>query len=348
MEKTPHIFLDSNIFFTDPYLRKEFNNALVNLSNMRAVNLYITDVVYEEIINNYRRCVTDHYKNYHRAWAKLNEITAEPITEINIDIEREIKLFKSDLDDLLDSLIVRITFDPSDIQEVVHRSINHIKPFSKNKQEFRDCMIWLAIKKFVIENNLDHCYLLSANVRDFYNDSNSDLHPTLKQEIPNMIAYQSAKELILNVGELNKKLVEEELELWSYLNVKKEKIARLVYEDLFEDIYPIIEREIKFKFENQIVNFELMSLVQPGLIENVKIHSKDYKIIQDFSFFSCTFSLSVPTLFTYYEDEVEDYISREYVVSVQGKVHFTLKPSEKAQFNDLENLEFAIDFGVSK
>ena len=342
MKDKPHIFLDSNIFYTDPFQNNRFNSALINLSNMSEVNLYITDVVYSESIGNFKKLLLERLRSFNKAVSALNNLA---FLGHNFDIkstEDYIKSFESHLEDLTSSLIQVISFYPNDINEVISRSINQTKPFSKNKQEFRDCIIWLTIKRFISENNLSNCYFLSANTRDFYDELGKDLHPTLKKDIPNLKPFKSAKELILNVSNLNKLIVEEELEMWSHLNVKEDDIEKIMYEDIYDELTNRIELEIKHNYEGELFHNNKIDKVQIGSIDNLVIKSKSYKVIQDFSFFSCGFELELPTLFSNYEELIEGYISEEYIVQVKGKVHFTVRPNEKAQFNDIDNLETKI------
>ena len=342
MKDKPHIFLDSNIFYADPFQNNRFNSALINLSNMSEVNLYITDVVYSESISNFKKLLLEKLGNFSKALSALNNLTS---LEYNFEIkstEEYIKNFESHLEDLTSSLIQVISFYPNDINEVISRSISQTKPFSQNRQEFRDCIIWLTIKRFILENELSNCYFLSANTRDFYDELGKDLHPTLKKDIPNLKPFKSAKEFILNVDNLNKLIVEEELSIWSHLNVNEDDIQKIMYEDIYDELINRIELEIRQNYEGKLFNNNKIDKVQTGVIENILVKSKSYKIIQDFSFFSCGFELELPTLFSNYEELIVDYISEEYIVKVKGVVHFTVRPSEKAQFNDIDNLETKI------
>ena len=340
MKSKPHIFLDSNIFFTDPFQKNRFNSALINLSNMSEINLYITDVVYSESIGNFKKLLSERLGNYNKALYSLNNLTFFGHDSEIKDAEFYFKNFETHLEELTSSLIQIIPFNPSDIKEVVNRSINLTKPFSKNKQEFRDCMIWLTLKRYILENKLSNCYFISANTKDFYDDSGVDLHPILKNDIPNLIPFKSTKELILKVGNLNKLVVEEELDIWSHLNISESDIENIMWEDIYEALSNKIELEVKKKYEGELFHNSKIDKVQTSFIDVISVKNKSYKIVQDFSFFSCDFELELPTLFSNYEELIADYISEEYIVKIRGRVHFTIRPNEKAQFNDIDNLEF--------
>jgi len=342
MESIPNIFLDSNIFHSDPFQKNRFNSALINLANSSQINLFITDVVYLESINNFKELISEKLGVFNKALTSLNNLTdLDHKFEVKSAIEY-INEFKSYLDSLTSSVIQVITFNPDDISEVVSRSISQTKPFSKNKQEFRDCIIWLTIKRFITENNLIDCYLLSANTKDFYDDAGVNLHPILKDDIPNLILCKSAKELILKVENLNKFIVEEELNIWSYLNITEDVIKKIMLEDINKELTYRIEFEIKNKYEEELLKNVKIDKIQISFFENIVIKSKAYKVIQDFSFFSCHFELELPTLFSNFEELIGDYISEEYVLQVSGKVHFTIRPNEQAQFNDIDEIEINV------
>lgn len=50
------VFLDSNVFFTDPFMEKNIHNRLLfELAEKELIELYISDVVKQEIINNFEK-----------------------------------------------------------------------------------------------------------------------------------------------------------------------------------------------------------------------------------------------------------------------------------------------------
>ena len=115
-----------------------------------------------------------------------------------------------------------------------------------------------------------------------------------------------------------------------------------MFEDIYDELENRIKLEIKHKYEGELFHNNKIDKVQSGIIEDIVIKNKSYKVVQDFSFFSCEFELELPTLFSNFEELIEDYISEEYVIQVSGKVHFTVRPNEKAQFNDIDNLVIKI------
>lgn len=99
MNNTPHIFLDSNIFYTDPFQNNSFNAALINLSNSSNLKLYISDVVYEESIENYRKNLAEKFNNFNKATEAINKLS---FNKNKIEI--------ASYDDLIPTLIEKIDF----------------------------------------------------------------------------------------------------------------------------------------------------------------------------------------------------------------------------------------------
>ena len=200
-------------------------------------------------------------------------------------------------------------------------------------------MIWLTYKRFIIENNLSNCFLLTANTKDFYDENKKDLHPDLKSELPNLQVFKSTKELILNVESLNRLMIEEELEIWSILNLNEDEIEKIFY----DEINIRLISEIKDFYTGESLNNKTVDEIETSFISDVKIVSKSFKIIQDFCFFSCKFEAEIPTLFSNYEELIDDYIREEYIIKVSATLNFTIRPNEKAQITDIENIRSCLN-----
>jgi predicted nucleic acid-binding protein len=342
MSNIPNIFIDTNIFFTDPFEKNRFNSSLISLANSSRINLFISDVVYSELTENYKDTLKEKLNNLNKSIETLNKIID---VELNIDlktVDAYYDDFISYLDSLIPGLIEQIEFDRDDLDEVIYRSIKEIKPFSRNKQEFRDCIIWLTYKKHIQDNNLSNCYFLTANIRDFYDDKAKDLHPQLKAELPQLSVFKSAKELLLNVGSLNKMMVEDELEIWCAININERRIEQFAFEELKNDLNDGISSCIKEYNPNLLFNEKVIGEFEPSFFEEILISNPTFKIIHDFSLVTCSFETEIPTLLNKYENSIGQYISIEYILNVKGVLNFTIRQNENAEFADIENVEIKL------
>src|SRR5690606_7702682 len=112
------------------------------------------------------------------------------------------KGFKNFYDQLISEGTVKILEYNNDmLPEIVNRAIERKKPFTENKTELKDTIIWLTYVKFVESKKLKNCILLTANVSDFCDtdeakNNNFVIHPELKKDSNRFKVYKSPKELI--------------------------------------------------------------------------------------------------------------------------------------------------------
>lgn len=57
------------------------------------------------------------------------------------------------------------------LDDIIHRSLNNIKPFKDKKEEFKDTMIWKTYVEHVKKQNASNFFFISNNISDFYKDS---------------------------------------------------------------------------------------------------------------------------------------------------------------------------------
>ncbi|WP_230659336.1 PIN domain-containing protein [Psychrobacter sp. I-STPA10] len=72
-----------------------------------------------------------------------------------------------------------------DIDTILDRSINRIKPFNKGDKGFRDTILWLSILDMI--KDYQRVSFISANVNDFANGSNDTLHKDLLEEVKEVL-----------------------------------------------------------------------------------------------------------------------------------------------------------------
>jgi predicted nucleic acid-binding protein len=244
------IFLDSNIFYSDPFMSSLYNKLLLELSEADGVNLYVSDVVLKESINNFEKKIKEHLEKINKEKEKMERLVNNEI-EISVDVKHDstyyVNALKSFYDDLIEKGVIQIVgYDNDILPELVERSIKRIKPFSDNKMEFRDAIIWLSYVAFAEENGFEKCHFITRNKNDFAN-KDGVLHEDLRNDSESFILYNSARELIeQNNEEINTIKRSVELEKW----VEEENLI-----NRSDEICRIIETQAFDKVHNECINF---------------------------------------------------------------------------------------------
>ncbi|WHY79454.1 PIN domain-containing protein [Neobacillus sp. WH10] len=157
-----HVFLDSNVCFTDPFMEKNFHNRLlVELAEKGLISLYISEVVKKEVINNFEKELNKQYEEIQKYEGKITKLLPEnerpPIAWTNT-VEEYVHKLKGRLEELEDyGYLDIVEFNNNMLPELVERSIKRKKPFTERKQEFRDAIIWFSYVNYVFEKNLPFC-----------------------------------------------------------------------------------------------------------------------------------------------------------------------------------------------
>lgn len=191
-----NIFLDSNIFYRDPFMSRGSLKMLIDNVKKYDWKVYITDVVYKEVLNNYEVELNNINAEIVRVKKNIEKLLLPHHLE-EIDVCSEVKKLKERFNELLGNKQIIILYtDSSMLEEVVNRAIKRIKPFSKNKDEFRDCLIWLTYAQKVERDHLRNCFFINKNTSDFYDESKSRLHKDLLNDTKRIVVYQGINEFL--------------------------------------------------------------------------------------------------------------------------------------------------------
>lgn len=177
------IFLDTNIFFNDYYLRYANFKYLFNYIENTGSVLLVSEVVIEEIENIYNREVDDIARSLKKELKRSKSFTLLPL-KINLN---ELTDRKYNFKNVLTSKTYDIKFIPYnnvEHKEVVQRALKRIKPFQEGEKGYRDTLIWLSFLSFLSENKIrSEVAFITNNSKDFLNKQKTDIHDDLKNDI---------------------------------------------------------------------------------------------------------------------------------------------------------------------
>ncbi|MFK9095498.1 PIN domain-containing protein [Bacillus salipaludis] len=203
-----HVFLDSNIFYTDPFMDKNIHNRLLmELAEKELIAIYVSDVVKKEIINNFEKKLKDHYDEIQKAEAKITKLlrtNERPPIEWKETIDEYVEKLEYHFEELESyGYIEFIPFSNDILPELVERSIKRIKPFSEKKMEFRDAIIWFSYVDLVKKRQyspIKPAYFITKNIKDF--TLNGEIHPELQEDSTDFMFYESPQDFIQNCDEV--------------------------------------------------------------------------------------------------------------------------------------------------
>lgn len=182
------VFLDTNVFYNDWYMKNANFKYLFHYLNNEGHELILSKLVIQETENIRRRdidsCLSEIKKNIKKA-QKLNSSKVN-FDENNLGIE-EYKLLP-----LLKSKVDCINvFDYENIphHEVVDRALTNKKPFLEGDKGYRDTLIWISLLNYIVENHItdEEVIFITENKSDFFKikDNVVKFHKDLDDDVIN-------------------------------------------------------------------------------------------------------------------------------------------------------------------
>lgn len=214
-----NIFIDTSVLYPNPFWRGNFSQRLLEVVRNGRAKLYLSEVVLRELKHNYE-------KNFDKDIYDLKKLNSSlrnnlrRFREFELpDKEQSLKDFNDFYSDLEKYGKVEILkCDDNLLHPLLERAIKREKPFTEKKTELKDALIWLTYSRFINENDLKGCFLLTNNVTDFceadkLKNKIFDLHPTLKKECDRISIFTNFKDFYQsNSSYLDKP--QRELEEW--------------------------------------------------------------------------------------------------------------------------------------
>lgn len=359
------LFLDTNIIHGDFYLQGSRISKLCSAAPKLGYELMIPEVVYDEMVDQYRRELEKHFASYERVVSLTNRTRSGSIVK-RLDrvsfLEEKITEYRTMFSTRLDDLHIRIIPYPAvDIKMLVSKELLRKKPFKEVKEHgvgYRDALIWETIKVLCVpqEELIDEraqIEFLTENTADFA-DSDGNLHPSLVEELNAKGCMGDCVLLISNVQEFFETQIDKELE--NLENIKnalldKGKFNRFNLEQELGSLLnkDFLEKEI---LDSDFDSGELRYL--PGYYEEPSIILIDNPIPQEISVrrledgsvlievnasisLTLDFFVFVPDYYNYLENDKrvdvidwnwnEHYILAERTVTVLTSLSFKTTPS---------------------
>jgi predicted nucleic acid-binding protein len=217
------VFLDTSVFVNENFFHGKKINSLLNLSEKNKIDLYITEITYNELISNFNKFLSlanGHHKRFIKEsenWILRNDKDLERLF-LKIDTKEKKDNFKKKLDDLIHRDIIKIIpYTKIDIKIVFDKYFKPDSPFGEGdkKSEFPDAFTLELINDFCTSNvitgivfSTDNDFLSSKfsslDIRKNYQD-----YLELKYTEIELVKKEITKRLFLsNIAEFEKNFVE--------------------------------------------------------------------------------------------------------------------------------------------
>ncbi|PFK69356.1 hypothetical protein COJ21_22455 [Priestia megaterium] len=308
-----HIFLDTNVFYKDPFLIKGKNAILKRLAKHQNVKMYMNKTVYEELFRGHKNFLEQQVKAAEDSLSKIMPFLIEGRDILDVKVDTDDLL--SDLADHLNELVKTeqleiIDYDVDVFTDIVAMDMHEKTPFIKQehlvdkkdkkvtykKKEMRDAIIWYTYQRYIKKHDLENCYFISNNVKEFgdVNAKNTPagepygLHPEIA-EASNLISYRYAYDFLTHnqdeIKELftdtdhHSLLLSEELAEQVETELEQGLAAELVKEYLTDTIVQESENYISDELPDEIhEDYFIGGYVQPSFlsdIDNIKLEEVD-------------------------------------------------------------------------
>lgn len=263
MENVLHIFLDTNILENDPFLQQVVNLKL--LVKHGKAEILLPDVVIDELTKHTIKKTKEAINNLKKSINSLKHFQVRNVPDFQVSVltQSEIRDKYAELQST--ELIKILSSDNIKVSRIMQRYIFEQKPFSENKESFRDYVIFCTCTDYVYNNNLTGCYFISDNSHDFANKDKTDFHDDLKAESQGMKYVKSLREFY---------------ELPEIRNIINELKTEEKYESLVENwINNYIQNPLS-RTDESITDWAIKNIEESEYLENL-FNNKLYNSIEN-------------------------------------------------------------------
>jgi predicted nucleic acid-binding protein len=206
------VVLDSNIFIADFLMQTPSFSILFESSKTKQIDLYIPQVVIDEVVNKYEQHLTRIFTELNSELKKYNKLSESsiilPIEAKNI--EEKVKSYRINIEKKINENFGTILDYPNvEHKFLANKAMLNKKPFNSNEKGYRDNLIWENIKSIISDENPDailspDLVFISGNSKDFSGKENL-LHEDLLKELTDK---NKSEDVLIyeSLGEFNEKV----------------------------------------------------------------------------------------------------------------------------------------------
>ena len=343
-----NIFIDSNILFKDYFFENKSNKKLLEYCDEGLLNLYMSEIVRLELKRQFQKEIEEKNREIKKIIKDSQRLKIQSeICEISIDkqLEKFEKFYnRIKMYDNFSLLSYKNDFLP----DIVDRAINRKKPFTEEKSELKDAIIWKTYSEYVETNDTSECILLTNNTSDFCEKKDkSKIHPELIIDSNRFSVVNKSFEFIKNYGSI---LESPENKFQVYIN-QIDITENFVLEIIKENFEKIIEDKIHLEVDNlnpsDLVSADYFfdgQLTSYGC-EVLDCENIEYEVISETALISGIVYASCEVEIMEYNsvrDRGEDRFSSVGEKNVIFKINFNFDLEKDENYSDLEITDLEI------
>ena len=240
------IFIDTSVIYTDPFWKRNFPGQLLQAAVNGRATVYISDVVLRELRHNFEKQLDKEFSTINSANRNIKKLSRRHQEILTPTKEKYLEEFDQYYVEFFkNKKIIKLPTDGSMFNDILDRAIERKKPFTDNRSEFKDAVIWTTYFKYAKENGLQNCHLVSNNKKDF-TDNDGKLHPELKSDYDKFEVHITIDDFYKsNKDTIDKPLIE--FQSW----IEKQSInTKTVFDLLLSNETDKVYDEVRRKFEN--------------------------------------------------------------------------------------------------
>lgn len=185
------VLLDSNIIIADFNLKRPAAQILLSLAKTGTFEVYVPEVVFDEVVNKFRQHLEDRKKDILSAMKTIKDMVNDDIP-IPIPITDEFaqkahSAYQQRLQIILsENKISILQYPTTDHKYLAKKAMLQRKPFNVNEKGYRDCLIWENVKSLIpllssTPISISTIAFITNNNSDFMSDDK--LHNNLLTEL---------------------------------------------------------------------------------------------------------------------------------------------------------------------
>lgn len=343
-----NIFIDTNILFRDYFFGYKSNKKLLEYCDEGIVNIYMSDVVRLELRRQFQKEIEEKNKDIAKIIKESKRLRIEnKIKKLSLD--NQLKKFDDFYDKLkyLDNYHI-IQYKNNFLPDIVDRAIYRKKPFTEEKSELKDAIIWKTYSEYVESNNLTDCILLTNNTSDFCEKKNkSKIHPDLITDTKKFSVVNKSFEFIRTYAKVLESPENKFLAYLKQIDINK----NFVLEIISENFKKIVEEKMQVRIDNlhpsDVINSEYFfdgQLISYGC-EILDCEQIEYEVLSEKALVSGVLYASCEVEILEYNaarDPGEERYSSVGEKNIIFKINFNFDLEQNNLYSDLEITDIEI------
>ncbi len=320
------IFLDTNIFYNDWFMKNANFKYLFNYINNEGHSLILSELVVEEVENIRNRELTESLAEIKKNIKKAQKMNFDAL---NFDSDN-LGIENYDLKDLLKSkteYLELLGYEEISHSEVVGRALINKKPFIEGEKGYRDTLIWLSFLAYIVKNEIiDDVAFITQNTSDFFKTKDTILsfHPDLSDDIDKI---KSEAKIIPFTS------------LFEFINSNVDKDTHAIdydgSEEIFEDFITdsasdylgwMSNTDLSIYFESSIFDTKVREILDirvdvsegledPEILQTRRLENNDIYISYKYNLRRVTLEIDIPKIAYVLNKDVLDEFCYEVIIS---------------------------------